>query len=90
MVDIGKGSLAKYFVAAIIASTKRISEYYHLNCMLRHAPSQPTPTLKNPRNPVNPDSKLNQRLALKNPRNPVNPDSKLHTNAQHLKILEIL
>jgi hypothetical protein len=25
--------------------------------MLRHAPSRPTPPLKNPRNPVNPDSK---------------------------------
>jgi len=24
---------------------------------LLHAPSKPTPTLKNPRNPVNPDSK---------------------------------
>jgi hypothetical protein len=62
MVDIGNVSLAKYFVAAIIASAKRISEYYHLNCMLRHAPSQPTPTLKNPRNPVNPDSKPGYRI----------------------------
>ena len=44
---------------------------------LLHAPYQPTPTLKNPRNPVNPDSKPNiNALELKNPRNPVNPDSK--------------
>ena len=43
-------------------------------------------TLKNPRNPVNPDSKLPiQRPKLKNPRNPENPDSKLPIQRSKLK-----
>ena len=41
-----------------------------------HHPHQ-RPTLNNPENPVNPDSKLpKQRPTLKNSRNPENPDSK--------------
>jgi len=57
MVDIGKVSLAKYFAAAIIASTKRKANIV-INFMLQHASSQyQRPKLKNPRHPVNPDSK---------------------------------
>jgi hypothetical protein len=45
MVDIGKVSLAKYFVAAIIASAKRKANIV-INFMLQHASSQPTPKTK--------------------------------------------
>jgi hypothetical protein len=36
----GMGAFILHFVAAIIASAKRIREYYHFNCMLQHASSQ--------------------------------------------------
>jgi hypothetical protein len=39
-----------------------MSRYYLLICKLLHAPSQPTPPLKNPKNPVNPDSKPLYRI----------------------------
>jgi len=52
----GMGAYILYFAAAIIASTLKSEYFFELHTLLR-APSKPTPTLKNPRNPVNPDSK---------------------------------
>jgi len=42
----GMGAFILHFVAAIIASAKRIREYYHFNCMLQRAQSQSSPKTK--------------------------------------------
>ena len=89
----GMGAYILHFADAIIAAAKRINGYFLLHFKLQRAPSKQTPTPKNPRNPrnpVNPDSKSQPTPNAKKSSKSCKSWFKIPTNAQRLKILEIL